>query len=126
MLCEDESDDCKRAREEYEDAHQDYLSAVGKVNSTRDNRNASGTVGVVGLVVGTALTFGNGTEAWFLTVGFVGLVGGLVATRQQDKLNAARSKCQSAIRRMYAAFRLAEKNCNDRECIPPRPTQTCP
>ncbi len=126
MACEDEPDNCKRARKEYNDAYGDYLQSVCDINSTKGNRNAAGGVGGAGLAVGAGVALASGPVGWIVIGIVLAVGGGSVAAHQQSKLNTARAKCKALLSKMYTAFLLAEKYCKSKECIPPRPTQSCP
>lgn len=126
MPCEDESQECKQARSDYDSAHQDLLDAETDIANAKSIRNTGGGVAATGVGIAVAAALATNPVGWLIIGGAavaalgVGYGGTGVAV-----LRRARQRCRTARKRMYDAFSRASRYCRDANCVPPRPTQSC-
>lgn len=109
------------ASDEYDAAHAEYLELAGKVTAATGDRNAAAGGALVGLIV---LALSGTAAAW--GVALIVVVGlGTFAARQQIVLSDVRGRCQTAIQKMYVAYRQAVRESGKPGDVPARPTETC-
>lgn len=128
MACESQSDQCKEAREAYDNALQDLQNIRTDIEETKDVKVAGGAVAGTGVGVLLVVAALSGPPGWLIAGGVTLLVVGVGTwgVGQQSK-GSKRKDCKAARKRMWDAYKSAAGSggCTEKDCIPPRPSQSC-
>ena len=126
MPCQEESEECKKSRADYNSAHQDLLVLQTTIANAKSTRNTGGSIAATGVGVIIAAVLVSNPIGWVILVGVaVASVGVGIGGTGSVQLIQERKKCAAASKKMYDAYNRANQYCKDAACVPPRPTQTC-
>ena len=132
MVCEDESDACKKARKDWETASADKKTAENHIRVEKAQRNQSGAAAGAGAVAIAAgvIGFFLGGPPGFLVAAAVGVAVfgffGRKAKLRHSNLVFWRKKCEAARQDMENAHKDAKTHCKAATCVPPRPPNGYP
>lgn len=132
MTCENQSDQCKEASDDYDAALQDLQDIKSDMEEAKDWKvtgTAVAGTGTAGLLLAAgAIAAGGGPPGWLIGggVALFALGAGIWGAGQSTK-SSRRKDCKAARKRMWDAYKLAsgQGGCTDKDCEPPRPTQSC-
>ena len=125
MACNEESNECKQAIKDYNQADSDRIQAESDISSAKTGMKVGGGVGGAGLVFVGVVLAASGPVGWVVAGVGITLVGAGAGGASYADLEKARKRCKDAVKRMYDAFSKAQEHCKDEKCIPPRPSNSC-
>ncbi len=128
MACEDQSNQCKEAREAYNKALQELQDIKSDMEEAKEWKIAGGAVAGTGTATLLVVAALSGPPGWLIAGGITLLVVGIGAwgAGHQTK-SSKRNDCKAVRKQMWNAYKDAtgKGGCKDKDCMPPRPTQAC-
>jgi len=121
MPCQNESEECRQARRDYDEAELKKSNIETAIHKIKDVRNGSGAAFTGGLILLGAIVVVSGPVGWAGALAgalIIGGGGGLYVS--QSSLDELRSDCVKARDEMYNAYQRAIESCEDPKCMPPR------